>query len=123
MKEEAREVTCILCPIGCKARVSLREGTITKIENLECPRGEDYVRKEVEGPVRDFFTTVRVTGARIPVLPVRATKPVPKGRLSEIASELAKMEVKAPVELGDVIARNVLNLGVDIVATRKLAKL
>jgi CxxC motif-containing protein len=119
MEEGAREVTCILCPVGCRAKVIIREGEM-EVENIECPRGRDYVLKEVRQPERDFFTVVRITGATIPVLPVRATKPLPKEKLRGCASELAKVEVKAPVKLGDVIVKNILNLGADVVATRDL---
>ena len=120
MKREAREITCIICPIGCRARVTIENGEIIEINNIECPRGEEYIRKEIEAPVRDFFTTVRIRGARIPVLPVRATQPIPKGKLIECTLELAKMALDAPIKAGDVIIKNILNLGIDIIATRNL---
>jgi CxxC motif-containing protein len=120
MREKTIEVTCILCPIGCRARATIREGEISKIENIECERGKTYVLEEVKSPVRDFFTTVRVKGAKMPVLPVRSTAPVPKERLMDCVSELSKVEVNAPVKLGEVIVKNILDLGVDIVATRDL---
>ena len=119
-KKEVRVITCIICPVGCKARVTIENGKITKIEDLECPRGEEYVTRELEAPVRDFFTTVRIEGAMTPVLPVRATQPVPKDKILGCVSELADITVDAPVKAGDVIAKNLLGLGVDIVATRDL---
>jgi CxxC motif-containing protein len=118
-KEGVREVTCILCPVGCKARVTTENEEAPKVENVDCPRGEDYVLRELRAPMRDFFTTVRVRGARIPVLPVRAISPIPKGKMAECASELAKITVDSPVKMGDVVVKNILNLGVDIVATRE----
>lgn len=116
--EEAREVTCIVCPVGCKARVSFRGAEVLKIQNLECQRGEEYVLREVRAPVRDFFTTVRVAKAKARVVPVRSTGPMPKARLKECALELAKIRVEAPIKLGDVIVKNILGLGLDIVATK-----
>ena len=119
-KKEVQIVTCIICPVGCRAKVTIENGKITKIEDLECPRGEEYVVRELEAPVRDFFTTVRIKGAMIPALPVRATQPVPKEKILDCVSELADATVDAPVKAGDVIAENILGLGVDIVATRDL---
>jgi len=113
-------LTCIICPVGCKARITIENGKITKIEDLECPRGEEYVTGELEAPTRDFFTTVRVEGAKIPVLPVRATQPIPKNKILDCVSELADIVVNAPIKAGDVIAKNLLGLGADIVATRDL---
>ena len=119
-KKEMRLVTCIICPTGCRARVTIENGKITKIEDLECPRGEEYVGREIEAPVRDFFTTVRVKGATIPMLPVRSTQPIPKDRIMDCVLELANIVVEAPVKAGEIICKNPLGLGVDIVATRDL---
>jgi len=119
-KKEARVITCIICPIGCKAKVTIKNGKISKIEDVECPRGEEYVAREIEAPVRDFFTTVRIKGANILVLPVRSTQPIPKDKMLDCALELANIVVDAPVEAGDVIVKNLLGLGVDIIATRDM---
>lgn len=115
-----REITCIICPLGCKARVTIEKGRITKVENVQCLRGEDYVRREIEAPTRDFFTTVRVNASRIPVLPVRSTKPIPKEKIQDCVLELAKTVVDAPVKAGDVIVEDPLGLGIKIIATRDL---
>lgn len=118
----AQEITCIICPVGCKAKVTLREGEVVEIKGLECPRGEEYVVQEVKDPRRDFFTTVRIKGAKTNVLPVRSTAPLPKQKLLECARELAGVEVEAPVKLGEVVVKNVLGLGIDIIATRDLPR-
>jgi len=119
-KREVRVITCIICPIGCKAKVTIENGKISKIEDVECPRGEEYVTREIEAPMRDFFTTVRIKGASIPVLPVRSTQPIPKDKIMDCVLELANIVVDAPVGAGDVIVKNPLGLGVDIVATRDI---
>ena len=119
-KKEVQVITCIICPIGCKAKVTTENGKITKIEDLECPRGEEYVTRELEAPIRDFFTTIRIKGSRIPVLPVRSTQPIPKEKMLDCALELADVVIDAPVEAGDIIVKNPLGLDVDIVATRDM---
>jgi len=121
-REERRKVTCIVCPLGCEATVTIKNGRVIKVENLECPRGEDYVLKEIEAPKRDFFTTVRIRGARVPVCPIRATQPVTKEKLLDCSKELAKIVVDAPIKIGDVIVENLLGLGIDIIATRNLER-
>ena len=119
-KKEVRVITCIVCPMGCKAKLTLENGKISKIENVECPRGEEYVRRELETPVRDFFTTVRIKGASTQVLPVRSTQPIPKDKIVDCALELANIVVNAPVEAGEIIVKNPLGLEVDIIATRDM---
>jgi len=120
MRKETQEVTCIICPVGCRARVVLRSGRVLAVKNVECSRGKAYATNEVKAPVRDFFTTVRLEGARNRVLPVRTTAPVPKNRVMDCALELSKITVKSPVKAGDVVVRNLLGLGVDVITTRDL---
>lgn len=119
-KKEARVITCIVCPVGCRANITLENGKISGIEGLECPRGEEYVTKELEAPVREFFTTIRIKGAKTPVLPVRSTQPIPKDRIMRCVLELASIVVDAPVKAGDIIVRNPLGLRVNIIATKDM---
>ncbi len=72
--------------------------------------------------MRDFFSTVRVSRGETPLVSVRSTRPVPKEMLIPCAVELAKMVVPTPVRIGDVIVKNILNLGVGIIATRDVEK-
>lgn len=120
--EEVREITCIVCPVGCRAKVTIKNRKVSKVENIECPRGEDYVLKEIHAPTRDFFTTVRVRGAGIPLCPVRVAQPIPKEKISDCVLELAKMVVDAPIKAGGTIIENLLSLGIDIIATRDLER-
>ena len=122
-KREVRVITCIICPVGCKAKVTIEDGKISKIEDVECPRGEEYVKTEIEAPVRDLFTTVRIRGARVPVLPVRSTQPISKDKMLDCVLELANIVVDAPIKAGDVIIKNPLSLGMDIIATRDMDRI
>jgi CxxC motif-containing protein len=106
--------------VGCKAKVLVKGGEVLRVENIECPRGEEYMLEEVRNPVRDLFAVVRIENTGVPVLPVRSSKPVPKEMLAKCIAELARIRVRAPVKLGEVITKNFLGLDVDIVATRCL---
>jgi len=118
LRTETREIICILCPMGCRINVEIEDGEVIKVEGAGCDRGTGYSIQEIKSPVRDFFTTVIVEGGRMRVLSVRSTRPVPKNMLMACASELAKIVVHAPVRLGDTIVENILNLGIDVVATK-----
>ena len=120
MKRNVCEVTCIICPMGCRAKVIFEKGKALVVKNVECPRGENYAINEFKAPVRDFFTTVRVKGAKIHVLPVRTTGPIPKEKIMNCALELSQITVEPPVKLGAIVVKNILNLGVDVIATRDL---
>jgi len=93
-----------------------------KVEGVECPRGREYVLREITEPTRDFFTTVPIQGGRIPVIPVRSTQPVPKDRILDCAKDVAKAVLEAPISEGEIILEDIQGLGVDIVATRTVEK-
>lgn len=98
------------------------KGDEVKVEGNLCPRGREYAVQEVTEPRRDLFTVVEVEGGEIPVVPVRTTAPVPKEKMKQILRELAKIRLKAPIKAGDIVARNVLGLGVDVIATWNVDK-
>ena len=119
---EERKFICVSCPLGCGLTVSLDDaGEVVKVEGNTCPRGESYARSEVKDPRRVFASTVRVRGGKLPVCPVRSKTPAPKGKLFGIAEEVARLEVDAPVRIGQVLIHNVCETDVDIVASRDLA--
>ncbi len=70
----------------------------------------------------DVFTTlVRIKGSnKYNVVPVKSSKPVPISRWIQCSRVLSRIYVGVPVEIGDVICKNILNMGVDIVATRNI---
>jgi CxxC motif-containing protein len=98
----------------------LEEGVILSIEGNTCPLGEKYARSEVENPVRTFTTTVRVNGGSLPVCPVRSKTPLPLSKVFDVAREVAKLNVRPPIQAGQTLIENVCGTGSDIVASRPL---
>ncbi|MDI6892936.1 MAG: DUF1667 domain-containing protein [Actinomycetota bacterium] len=110
---------CIVCPVGCPVTVDMAGGEIGAISGLLCKKGEDFVRQEAISPVRLLFTTIPIDGAKdIDVLPVRSGGPLPKHMLSEAMDEMAKIKVRAPVKIGDIIVRDFMGHGVNIISSR-----
>ena len=119
MKEE-RSFICVSCPLGCGLNVIIEDGEVTYVSGNSCPRGAAYAKTEVKDPRRVFASTVRVTGGKLPVCPIRSKTPAPKGKLSEIAKAVAELNVNAPIKIGQVLIHNVCGTDVDIVASRDL---
>jgi len=93
------------------------------VRGNECKRGEGYARNEFHHPMRGLTTTLRVRrNGELRVVPVKASQPIPKEKLMECMEYLKKVEVEAPVKIGQVIVKNILRLGVDIIATRNLLR-
>ncbi len=119
MKSE-REITCIVCPNGCKLEVICNDTLIVK--NALCPKGEEYARNEVMNPVRTVTSTVKVCDGVLPLVSVRSNKPVPKEKIPEIIQLLKEVELDAPVEFHQIIYGDILGAGADIIATREVKR-
>ncbi len=113
-----KKVICIICPRGCEIRVKLADGKILGVEGYSCPMGKKYAEQEVCNPQRILMTIVKCENGDLPVVSVKTSKPIQKDKLLEVSKYLAKIVVKPPIRIGDIIVKNVLGLGVDIVATR-----
>ena len=118
--EEKRRISCIVCPLSCVGEVTIAEGEVKTVTDFACPRGEAYAREEVIAPKRMLTTTVRIIGGQLPLLPVVSHKLLPKNKIMSCARCLATVTVSAPIKEGEVILADILNLGVDIVASRDL---
>lgn len=117
---EKRTLTCIRCPRGCAITVTLDEGQIASVTGNSCPRGDRYARDEVTHPVRTVTSTVPVTGSTSEkAVSVKTASDVPKDKVMDVMAALVGVTAKAPVEIGDVIVRDVAGTGVDIVATKR----
>lgn len=112
-----RSLVCVSCPLGCSIEVELENGEVVSVTGNTCKRGDAYARSEVTHPVRSLTTSVKVEGGVHPVVPVKSSAPVPKEKMFDCMKVINAATVKAPVKIGDVIIENILDLGVNIVAT------
>ena len=117
------EITCISCPMGCDVELEVDDNDeIVEMEGATCKAGEKYVKNEYYNPTRILPTTARVKGGVLPLVPVKSEEPIPKGLLDEAMVKIAEVELEAPVKLGDIVVEDILETGVNIVATRDLPK-
>jgi CxxC motif-containing protein len=75
---------------------------------------------ELTDPRRMFATSVKVKGGIHPLAPVYTEKPVPKSLIFDIVKELRKIELEAPVRIGQVVLEDALGTGINIIASRDL---
>ena len=119
---EKMELTCIGCPMGCPLTVTMENGEVTSVTGNTCPRGAAYARKEVTAPTRIVTSTVRVTGGTLAMVSCKTRSDIPKGKIFDVVRALKDVEVPAPVTIGQVLAENVAGTGVDIIATKNIAR-
>lgn len=112
--------TCIICPNGCEIEIDVEDNKITKIEGASCKKGKEYVDQELTNPQRNIATSVKVIDGDLEIVSVRLNNSIPKDKIFDVMDEIKKIEVKAPVKIGDVLKSNILNLGVDLIATKNI---
>ena len=113
-----RNITCIVCPIGCKILIKTDGTQFEIVEGNKCKRGIEYARSEALDPRRMLTTSVLVNDGEWPLASVKSSKPVPKEKLFSVLKEIGGTAVKAPVKSGQIIIKNTANTGIDIVATK-----
>lgn len=118
---EKKEFVCIRCPLGCNITVEVEDKDIKSIVGNTCPRGADYVTKELTDPRRIVTSLVRVQGGELPVVSVKTAADIPKDKIMECITVLKDIELSAPVRMGEVVAENVCGTGVNVVATANVA--
>jgi len=119
---ETRKIICTSCPMGCELTVTFDEEKVIEVKGNACPLGTDYAKQEIFDPKRMVASTVRVRNGYHPLVPVYTEKPVPKPIIMDVLAEIRKVEVEAPVSINDVIVENVLDTGINIIASRNLPK-
>lgn len=112
-------MVCIVCPLGCRISVLKKKSDYT-VDGNKCPRGKEYGIKELTNPTRVLTTTVRIKNGLLNRLPVKTKEAIPKDKVFECMRVIDTMEIKTPVSVGDVIVKNILSTGVDVVASRSM---
>lgn len=113
-------IICTVCPQGCRITVTGEGDKITSVSGFTCPRGEAYAKQEFVCPLRILTGSVLTENAAEPLLPVRSADRIPRDRIPECMKELRKVRVKAPAKVHDVVVKNILGTGVDIVSCADL---
>ena len=131
-----RELTCIVCPIGCS--LSVEEGPASgdnlpalTITGNRCPRGAAYAQEEIRSPRRVVTATCGIAFAREGAashrsltaprrLPVKTSTPCPKEKIAELLGDIYRLSVSLPVKAGQKLIADWKGTGVDVVAVRSL---
>ena len=113
-----RNMTCIICPMGCSITVKMEGENILEICGNTCKRGASYAEAEVCHPERTLTTTMRCDdGGRVAV---KTDRPIPKSKMMDCMALVNAHTVSLPVSIGEVLLENVF--GSNIIATQNRAQ-
>lgn len=118
------ELTCINCPMGCSLTASrpadapLEELTVT---GNGCKAGITYAISEIRNPLRMVTTAMKLPSGQM--LPVKTSRPIPKDRIYDCLAMIKKTRLTpagSQITCRETVIKNILSLGVDIVATKSI---
>jgi len=114
-----KEIICIVCARGCRALVCEDEEGLN-VKGKLCKNGQEYVRREFRDPRRVLTTTIAIEGQNCGRIAVRTKGPIPKDKMMDCMGYLKKQKAKPPLAIGDIIVKNILDTGEDIVVCSPL---
>lgn len=115
-----KEITCIVCPIGCKILVNTNGKGCDIVEGNKCKQGIDYARSEALNPRRVLTSSVLVNNGNWPLVSVKTTKPIPMDKIIKVLQEIKNISTNAPVKSGQVLVKNVADTGINVIATKSI---
>lgn len=100
--------------MGCSLTIEEIDGQVV-VKGNTCKRGEIYGKEEYTHPKRSVTTLVQLESGE--VASVKTTTTVPKERIFDVVHFIGTLVAPKDCKIGDVIAKDVLGLGADVVIT------
>ena len=117
------QFNCTTCPSECLLTVEVERdanGAVAAVRFVtgnSCPRGDKFAHQELTCPMRVLTTTVAVSGGDEALLPVRTAEAIPLTLHAQAMNLLRGAVVDAPIRMGDIVLPNLLNTGIDLIAS------
>jgi CxxC motif-containing protein len=115
-----------MCPNGCLIEAEYtteRPAKLLSFAGNRCDKGEDWVRQEIENPMRTIATSLAVWGGDFGSVSVRTTRPIPRAKIFDVMQEIRALGVlEAPLGIGKAVLRNPAGTRTEIVVTRDVAR-
>ena len=83
-------------------------------------KGKEYVVQELTDPRRNIASSVVLLNGELPLVSVRLTKPVPKAKIFDVMDIIKGIKLEAPVEVGDVVVKNIMGYDSDLIVTKQV---
>ena len=131
-----RNITCIVCPMGCS--LTVEEGAAgadgfpaLSISGNRCPRGAVYAQEEIRAPKRVVTATCAINSGTAEAkrgpyaprrVPVKTVSPCPREMIPALLADVYKTTIRLPVKAGDTVIANWKGIpemtGINIIAVR-----
>lgn len=106
---------CIMCPMGCNLKVEKNKNGLV-VSGNNCIRGQQFATEEISAPKRIVTSLIQTDKG---ITSVKTSCPIPKKMIFKVMKEIDKIHVHS-AKIGDVVAKNVLGTGADIIVTKTI---
>lgn len=120
---ETLQFNCTTCPSECLLNVEVERDVndavaeVRSVTGNSCPRGDKFAHQELTCPMRVLTTTVAVSGGDEALLPVRTAEAIPLALHTQAMDLIRGLVVEAPIRMGDVVQEDLLNTGINLIAS------
>ena len=120
---ETLQFNCTTCPSECLLSVEVErdtDGAVVEVRSVtgnSCQRGDTFAHLELTRPMRVLTTTVAVSGGDEALLPVRTAEAIPLALHAQAMDLIRGLVIDAPIRIGDVVLEDLLNTGIDLIAS------
>lgn len=136
------EMICITCPMGCHLSIERLSENDIAVTGNRCARGEQYAREEMLSPRRVVTATCKIAPSSIAAasvaptaapldaaaadlsrprrVPLRTKAAFPRERIPELLKLMYGLELRLPVQRGQVAIADALGTGIDVIVTRAM---
>lgn len=120
---ETLQFNCTTCPSECLLTVEVErdaDGAVVEVLSVtgnSCQRGDTFAHQELTCPMRVLTTTVAVSGGDEALLPVRTAAAIPLALHAQSMGLIRGLVVDAPIRMGGVVLKDLLNTGIDLIAS------
>lgn len=120
---ETLQFNCTTCPSECLLTVEVErdaDGSVVEVRSVtgnSCPRGDTFAHQELTCPMRVLTSTVAVSGGDEALLPVRTAEAIPLELHAQAMDLIRGLVIEAPIRMGDTVLKDLLNTGIDLIAS------
>lgn len=119
------EFLCVLCPKGCSIDAEFtgdKPPKLTSFTGASCIRGQEWIRQEIEHPLRTIATSVPVKNGDMICASVRTDKPVALEKVMAVMAAIREQCPDAPLSIGDVLLVDPAGVDTRIIVTRNVKR-
>lgn len=114
-----KNIVCNKCEEYCILEIK-NDDVFFEYFGNECKNNVDVKEIEIVSDKDILTSLVRIKGAEVKVVSVKSSKPIDKSLFMKCSRALSRINVGAPIRIGDIVCKNLLNLGVDIICTKNI---